>query len=161
MEVGRRGALRFGWYLCRPGLLRWLPYCTEQYCVQRHSFPDCYQDVRYGGTVCKPGYHIVQAGFLPPDPLMVIIGMRMSYRDEGGIFVREDDHTYLRNKWRPEGAFNLIEMDIATDEIRPVIVGDSDPDYFGSWEESIGRWTGAHGAVHSALQGIYLMEKKP
>jgi hypothetical protein len=40
------------------------------------AFPDCYQDARYDGTVCKPTYKIVQAGFLPEDPLMLIETMR-------------------------------------------------------------------------------------
>ena len=124
--------------------------------ANKHSFPDCYHDERYGGTVCKPSYRIVQAGFLPPDPSMIIAGMRVSYRDENGIFVRADDAAYLRNKWRPENAFNLVEMDISTDVPSASIVGESDRDYFGDWSSSVGTWVGPRTAIfHFRFKSTY------
>ena len=54
-----------------------------------HSFPDCYMDGRYDGSVCKSSTtHLVKAGFMPADPLMTIVKLRMSYRDSNGMFVR-------------------------------------------------------------------------
>ena len=104
--------------------------------------------------MCKPTYRIVQAGFLPPDPNMIIAGMRMSYRDERGIFVRADDAAYLRNKWRPEGAFNLVEMDIATDAPSASIVGESDRDYFGDWDSCVGMGVGMLGMARGHMLGM-------
>ena len=128
------------------------PFCAGCHVLQNPlvanptAFPDCYQDARYGGTICKPNYHIVEAGFIPEDPLMIIKTMRMSHRntqgDGSGLYVRADDAAYLRDKWRPEGAHNLISMDIATDVMRPRMVGDRDADWFGSWESAQGTWIG-------------------
>ena len=36
------------------------------------SFPNCYHDARYDGPVCKPDYNVVEFGFSPKDPLMLI-----------------------------------------------------------------------------------------
>lgn len=106
---------------------------------------------RYGGAVCKPNYHIVEAGFIPADPLMIIKNVRMSHRDTqgdgSGLYVREDDSVYLKDKWRPDGAHNLIAMDVSTDQMRPRVVGENDKDWFGSWTDSIGTWIGARTAV--------------
>ena len=72
--------------------------------------------------------------------------LRLSHRDTrgdgSGLFVREDDKPYLRNKWRPEGAHQFVEMDVSTDQIRATLVGEGDSDWFGSWTSSIGQWIG-------------------
>ena len=112
----------------------------------QQAFPDCYQDWRYGGTVCKPTYRMVEFGFIPADPLMLINTLRISHRntegDGSGVFVRETDTAYLRNKWRPEGAHNFIQMDVSTDQISASIVGEGDTDWFGSWRTMAGTWLG-------------------
>jgi len=128
------------------------PFCAGCHVLQNGlvsnplAFPDCYQDARYGGTVCKPNYHIVEAGFIPADPLMVIKSVRLSNRGTGGdgsgLFVQPTDTVYLRDKWRPAGAHNLVQMDVSTDVLRPTIVGESDQDWFGSWDKSEGTWVG-------------------
>lgn len=128
------------------------PFCAGCHVLQNNlisnskSFPDCYQDVRYGGTVCKPNYHFVEAGFIPPDPLMIISTVKISHRntegDGSGLYVRASDSVYLRDKWRPEGAHQLISMDVASDAMRPRLVGDGDPDWFGSWDSALGEWIG-------------------
>ena len=47
------------------------PFCAGCHVVQNGlvsnptAFPDCYQDWRYGGTVCKPTYRFVEFGFIP------------------------------------------------------------------------------------------------
>ena len=114
-----------------------------------HSFPDCYMDHRYDASICKSSStHLVKVGTkftlaLRQDPLMLISKLRMSYRDSKGIFVRADDTAYLRNKWRPAGGYNLIEMDLATDKPSAMVVGEYDRENYGAWDEAKGEWIGA------------------
>ena len=105
--------------------------------------------------MCKSTHNIVQVGLLPPDPLMVISSTRMSHRDANGIFVRADDTDYLKDKWRPQGAYNMVEMDVATDVLKPVVVGEIDPDWFGSWTSSTGEWIGPLSALFTITYKSY------
>ena len=111
-----------------------------------HAFPDCYMDGRYDGSVCKrTTTHMARAGFIPADPLMIIAKLRLSYRDENGLFVREDDASYLRNKWRPANSYNLISLDLATDQPKAKVVGEYDARNMGGWEGSAdGEWVARH-----------------
>ena len=118
------------------------------------SFPDCYHDERYGGPVCKPNYHFVEAGFIPEDPLMMIKSMRLSNRDTNGdgsgLYVRETDTAFLRNKWRPHGSYQLVEMDVATDVLKPRVVGEGDKDWISpDWKHPAtqAEWTGPRSAL--------------
>jgi len=106
------------------------------------AFPDCYQDARYDGTVCKPTYKIVQAGFLPQDPLMIIQTMRVSHRNQQGMYVRSNDATFLRNKWMPAGQFNFVEMDVSTEVMTAAVIGELDKEWQGSWNNASGVWIG-------------------
>ncbi len=79
---------------------------------------------------------------------MMINTLRISHRDTrgdgSGIFVREADAAYLRNKWRPDGAHNLVSLDVSTDVMRAVMVGEGDTDWTtGSWTSAVGTWLGA------------------
>ena len=66
-------------------------------------------DYRYDGSVCKRNTtHIVKIGFGATDPLMLIAKLRLSRRDEQGLFVRADDAAFLKDKWRPDGHNNLV-----------------------------------------------------
>ena len=117
----------------------------------KRAFPDCYLDSRYGGSVCKPTYKFVEIGILPSDPLMLISTMRVSHRntegDGSGLYVRADDAEYLRNKWRPDGEHNLVELDVSTDTLIATVVGEGDTDWTtGSWSSARGRWVGRHTA---------------
>ena len=173
---------------------------------------ECYQDERYGGTVCGPQHRYIQVGFLPPDPNLELQGgrrlsddgvdvlegdggaaaeaavfrvarelqqapdaipldqavthqqsrmatgntrdapvcrmggasrgtlgletptgdwtsctvggmMRASYR-EGGIYVKDDDAAYLRDKWRPAGSPFLVQMDLHADAPKAMLIGE-------------------------------------
>ena len=108
--------------------------------MDQHAFPDCYHDLRYNGSVCKPSYSVIQAGFYPADPMLLFPGFRVSYRDEGGVWVRPDDTKYLFNKWWPKGAYNFVEMDASTANLRPMIVGERDPKWQCSWLSASGTW---------------------
>ena len=106
-----------------------------------HAFNDCYMDGRYDGSVCqKRTTHIVSAAGVPSDALMLIAKLRMSYRDDSGMWVRADDHAYLRNMWRPAGSFNLVALDLATEYPSPSIVGEYDAFHFGGWQLATGVW---------------------
>ena len=71
----------------------------------------------YDGSVCRPEYTLCR---------------RCSSRATADLFHRadlappridlraRDDTAYLRDKWRPEGAFNLVAMDVSTDVLTPV-----------------------------------------
>ena len=140
------------------------PFCSGCHVLKnnlvasQHSFPDCYQDARYDGHICKPNLHIIQAGFLPADPLMLIaLGgtMRISHRDQQGMYVREDDVAFMRNKWRPEGAFNLVELDISTDAMSSHVVGEFDPDWQGGWVSSSGMWLDRRRALFTYVYTDY------
>lgn len=135
------------------------PFCTEgcagkpacgcsvlrnNFVTNQHAFPDCYRDGRFDGMVCKPTYRIVQAMFEPADPMMLFPTMQVSYRDDGGMWVREDDKAYLRNRWRPEGLYNLVEMDVSTDELRAKLIGHSDVAWQMSWLSASGHWLDRH-----------------
>ena len=110
--------------------------------ANQHAFPQCYSDHRYGrwGRICKPEYTIVNAGFHVDDPFMLFPSITVKYRNEGGMWVRAGDASYLRNKWYPEGGFNLIEMDISTATLRPRVVGDYDHKWQGGWNTAEGTW---------------------
>ena len=112
------------------------------------NFPDCYYDWRYDGPVCKPNYNIVEAGLFPPDPLILVVivgSIRFANRgtngDGSGMYVRADDHAFLRNKWRPDGSYQLVEMDASTDILRASVVGQGDYTIHGSWRRAVGVWT--------------------
>ena len=109
-------------------------------------FPDCYFDVRYGGSVCKPSMNFVRVGMSPPDNLMKVTmsksQSKMVYRP-GGMWVLADDHVYLQDKWRPAGSFNLVQMAVDTDELHPMPIGDADTDYFINWDASSCYWLDA------------------
>ena len=69
--------------------------CSEPPRHQHESFPDCYYDGSTAAPVCKPNYHFVEVGYIPPDPLMLITGLSVSTRnnwddpdDPPGMFVR-------------------------------------------------------------------------
>ena len=112
----------------------------------KRAFPDCYQDSRYGGTVCKPPMRFIQVGFLPPDPMLIIKKMRVSNRGAAldGIYVSASDSKYLTNKWRPEGSNFLVEMDVATDQLSAVMLGGKQQKPFEGkhepWKRSTGTW---------------------
>ena len=126
------------------------PFCAgcsllrNNFVVNPRAFPDCYMDERYGGAVCKPNYHVVHAAFEPADPMMLFPSVKVSYRDEEGIWVRGGDASYLRSKWRPHGSFNLVEMDVSTDRLRPSVVGHYDKAWQAGWMSSDGVWIGKH-----------------
>ena len=103
------------------------------------AFPECWQDVRYGGTVCPPQLHFVQAGFLPPDPFLLVKRLRVSHRGAGGIYVRADDSAYLQDKWRPATSHFLLTMDIASDRPSATVIGEFDSDR-RPWLTAIGEW---------------------
>jgi len=122
------------------------PFCTgcsllrNNFVMNRHAFPDCYADVRYGGAVCKPSYRMVHVAFEPKDPMMLFPSVQVSFRDQDGLWVRASDHTYLRDKWRPEGGFNLVAMDVSTDTLHPMVVGHYDSAWQAGWLSSTGAW---------------------
>ncbi len=46
------------------------------------AFPECWQDARYGGTVCNSSLRFVTVGMTPPDPNLLLgpgFGSRLSY----------------------------------------------------------------------------------
>ena len=98
--------------------------------VQKPFGDKCYQDVRYGGPVCC-GMRWVPIGFV--QCTLCLDWMRVSYKGDdapscskpGGCnFVPDDDTKYLRNKWRPAGAYQLVEMDIMSAHPSPRFVID-------------------------------------
>ena len=54
--------------------------------------------------------------------------------------MREDDAEYLRNKWRPAAHFNLVEMDVSTDEPTARVIGHYDRAWQGGWYRARGVW---------------------
>ena len=54
--------------------------------------------------------------------------------------MRADDAQYLRNKWWPEGSFNLVEMDVSTRAITAKIVGAYDKAWQAGWDQAVGTW---------------------
>ena len=85
---------------------------------------------------------------------MMIKSMRLSHRDTNGdgsgLYVRETDTTYLRNKWRPHGSYQLVEMDVATDVLRPKVIGEGDKDWISpDWKHPAteAEWTGPRSAL--------------
>ena len=80
-------------------------------------FPDCYTDERYSGSVCKPNYHFVALGFSakPPCGACRNPAVTSRYRGEEGMFVSADDGPYLIHKWRPEGKWTLVDLDVSSD----------------------------------------------
>ena len=72
---------------------------------------------------------------------MVISTLRISHRNEKGMYVLQDDTAFLWNKWRPDGSFNLVEMDISSDILAPAVVGEVDKDFQGNWDNATGTWT--------------------
>ena len=126
------------------------PFCAgcsvlhDSLVADRRAFPECYQDARYGGTVCRPSVRFVQAGFLPPDPFLLFGVLRASYLP-GGIYVRPDDATYLFDKWRPDGSYFLVRMDVAAESPSPVMIGELATLGKGRpWTLSRGSWLGTH-----------------
>ena len=105
-------------------------------------FAECVMDMRYDASVCKQvdSNHVVKVGISMFNPKMLIAKMMVAYRDSDGPWVRADDASYLRNKWRPEGAYNLIELDLATDKPTATILGEYDGEYVGGWHEARGEW---------------------
>ena len=112
--------------------------------TNKHAFPDCFIDERYGGAVCKPNYKIIHAGLFESDPFMKFAPTRVTYRDEKGLWVRADDMAYLKHKWRPQGSYNLVSMDISSPNPQPVIIGDHDKAWHGSWDRASGEWLRHH-----------------
>ena len=45
------------------------------------------------------------------------------------FYVQEDDAAYLRDMWRPKNSYNLVRMDIATDQITCTQVGFFDTEF--------------------------------
>ena len=107
----------------------------------RH-LPDCYYDARYTGSVCKPNYNVVTMGFSADKPCGPCFhpSIRLSYRDAEGIYVKPTDTAYLRGKWRPEGSFNLVGLDMDTDQMQLRIIGEHDEEYQGSWTRATATW---------------------
>ena len=112
------------------------------------AFPECYQDERYGGTVCC-GLRFVTVGMKPRDTLMVISSDmhsgRISYLPSGsGIYVEATDAAYLKGKWRPEGAHFLIALDASSADPSPSIVGavthHNRGESMDGWWSSVGTW---------------------
>lgn len=126
------------------------PFCSGSGChimrsgLLSHSsaFPDCFYDARYDASVCKPNYHFVALGFKtkPPCGPCANIPVRLSYRGEGGIFVAASDAAYLKHKWRPNGRFSLVSLDVSTDLMSMSIVGEHDATYHGSWHSATALW---------------------
>ena len=90
--------------------------------------------------MCKPSLHFVHVGFEPADDFMLFPIAEVQYRDAGGMWVRADDAKYLRNKWWPEGSFNLVEMDVSTSAITASIVGAYDKAWQAGWDRAVGTW---------------------
>ena len=101
------------------------PFCAGCHVVRSglmastSAFPDCFHDARYDASVCKPNYHFVTLGFLtqPPCGPCSNTPARLSYRGEEGMFVAASDATFLKHKWRPEGRFSLVSLDVSTDVV--------------------------------------------
>ena len=142
-----------------------------------NAFPECYQDVRYGGTVCGPELQFVQMGLLPregdpfefgpfcnrrclllrtmltprpasnpnlaADPALIVDDMSASYHyaSKSSNYVTADDTQYLRSKFYPQGLYQLVELDLAADVLRPTVVGWRRGD-ITPWTTSTGTWTG-------------------
>ena len=82
----------------------------------------------------------MHVGFEPADDFMLFPIAEVQYRDAGGMWVRADDAKYLRNKWWPEGSFNLVEMDVSTSAITAKIVGAYDKAWQAGWDQAVGTW---------------------
>ena len=110
--------------------------------ISTDTFPDCYYDARYTGSVCKPNYNVVTMGFSADKPCGPCFhpSIRLSYRDAEGIYVKPTDTAYLRGKWRPEGSFNLVALDMDTDQMQLRIIGEHDEEYQGSWTRATATW---------------------
>lgn len=52
------------------------------------------------------------------------------------------DSKYLFNKWWAEGSYSLIKMDVSTDVLRPMLIGETDLKYHARWESARGQWLG-------------------
>ena len=107
------------------------------------AFPDCFYDARYDGSICRPNLHFVSVGFnaQPPCGPCTNPPVRISYRGDEGIYVQADDAEYLRNKWRPAGKFNLVDLDVSTyGPLRLAIVGEHDSTWHGSWQMGAAEW---------------------
>ena len=91
------------------------------------AYPECWQDARYGGTVCGPSLRFVTVAFTPPDPMLVLLGFgsRVSYYGERaeGIYVDPTDASYLLNKWRPGGAYFLVDFDTSRTNLTGTLIG--------------------------------------
>ena len=124
------------------------PFCAGCHVLKSNllathdAFPDCYQDKRYDGSVCKPSYSFVVAGFkaTPPCGPCANPPIRLSYRNQDGLYVRAGDAPYLRHKWRAARKFNLIELDISSKTPMPKIVGEHDSTFHASWTSASGEW---------------------
>ena len=124
------------------------PFCAGCHVLKSNllathdAFPDCYQDKRYDGSVCKPQYRFVVAGFkaTPPCGPCANPPIRLSYRNEDGLYVRAGDASYLRHKWRAASKFNLVELDISSKTPMPKIVGEHDSTFHASWTSASGEW---------------------
>ena len=110
--------------------------------ISREAFPDCYMDERYSGSICTPKYNVVLVGLTGAKPCGPCFHpqVRLSYRDPAGIYVKPDDAQYLQNKWRPEGSYNLVELDVATDEMQIRVVGEHDTVYQAAWNRATAIW---------------------
>ena len=110
--------------------------------VSADSFPDCYYDARYTGAVCKPNYNVVLVGFTADKPCGPCFhpSVRLSYRNAEGFFVRPEDSAYLRGKWRPAGSFNLVELDVATDQMQLRVIGEHDAAWQPGWTHATATW---------------------
>ena len=127
------------------------------------AFPECWQDDRYGGTVCNSSLRFVTVGMTPPDPNLVLgpgFGSRLSYYGERskGVYVDPADTAYLLKKWRPTGAFFLVRFDVAASKVdgRFVGIGTDDDEIqvttLNSGRSNVG-WTSA--------QGVWLSQSSP
>jgi hypothetical protein len=131
------------------GTLADQPFCAgcsvlhDPLIADQRAFPECYQDERYGGTVCRPSLRFVQVGMLPPDPFLLFGNIRASYLPEG-VHVRADDAAYLLDKWMPTGSHFLVRLDVASDVLTPVMIGELNTLGKGApWGRSVGTWLDA------------------
>lgn len=124
-----------GCHVVRSGLL-----------ASKTAFPDCFYDPRYDALVCKPNYRFVTVFWKtkPPCGPCAETPARMSYRGPEGIYVAADDAAYLKHKWRPEGKYNLVSLDVSTDNLTMSIVGEHDAEFQGSWNHATGMWISRH-----------------
>lgn len=107
------------------------------------AFPQCFHDLRYGGSVCDGSLQFVQVGMLPVDPALIIETMEASYHlaDKTSNYVTADDRSYLRSMFYPEGLYHLVELDLASDVLSARVVGWRRRDVT-PWSSAEGEWTG-------------------